>query len=161
MVFLGVLMSALVLSSAASAKTSKYCSVLSGHDVGRPLGISSLRVQSVTVKFPSVARGNGRVTLCTLSTPADSVAETSVAKCTSATGARNEFAAIIHRERKSVRAKKTSGPWTDAYFLQQDGFLTLKGRYMFHIQYASGAQNYSHITPKVLAGLAAKAVKSL
>jgi hypothetical protein len=161
MVLLGALMSALVLSSTASAGVSKYCTLLSGHDIGRPLGVSSLRVSGVSLAYPSQAKGKGRITLCSHKTPSDTVAETSVAKFTNTTGARNEFAAIVHREQKMAKVRKMSGPWSDAYFLGQDGFVVLKGKFMFHIQYASGAPRYSSITPKTLAGLAAKAVRKL
>jgi hypothetical protein len=160
MLLLGALLSALVLSSTAGA-ASKYCSVLSGREIGRPLGIHSLRVSSVSLAYPAQAGGKGKLTLCSHKTTRDTVAETSVARFSNAAGARREFASIIHRERRAGHAKKTTGPWTDAYYIGSDGFVALDGRSMFHIQYASGAPRYSNVTPKVLAGLAAKALKKL
>jgi hypothetical protein len=161
MVFLGALVSALVLSSTAGASVPKYCRLLSARDIGRPFKVSQLRVQSVSIPYPSQTKAKGKITLCSHKTRADTIAQTSVAKFANATGARNEFAAIIHREQKAGTAKKTSGPWSDAYFLGQDGFVALKGRYMFHIQYASGVPGYANVTPKFLAGLAGKAVHKL
>jgi hypothetical protein len=160
MLLLGALLGALVLSSTAGA-ASKYCSVLSGREIGRPLGLHSLRVSSVSLAYPAQAGGRGKITLCSYKAAGDTVAETSVAKFTNAAGARREFASIIHREQRAGQAKKTKGPWTDAYDVGSDGFIALDGRWMFHIQYASGAQGYSNATPKVLARLAARAVRKL
>jgi hypothetical protein len=160
-VLLGALVSALVLSSTASAGVSKYCRLLSAGEIGRPMGTSQLRAQGVSIAYPSQTKAKGRITICSFRTRADTIAQTSVAKFTNATGARREFAAIIHREQKAGTAKKTSGPWSDAYYLGQDGFVVLKGRYMFHIQYASGIPGYSNVTPKFLAGLAGRAVRKL
>lgn len=161
MVLVGALLSALVLSSTASAGVSKYCTLLSARDIARPLGLGTLKTTSLSVFYPAVAGGKGRITLCSHSRSRDMVAETSVAKFSNAGGAKREFAALIHREQRAGHATKTKGPWNDAYFMGGDGFMVLKGKYMFHIQYASGAPGYSRITSKTLASLAAKAVRKL
>jgi hypothetical protein len=158
---LGVLVSALVLSSAASAGVSKYCTLLSAGDIGRPLGTSNVRVRSVSVAYPSLTKARGRITLCSHRTTSDTIAESSVAKFTKASGAKNEFAAIVHREQRTLKVRKTSGPWSDAYYLGKDGFVVLKGKFMFHIQYASGAPWYSKVTASFLGGLAGKAARKL
>jgi hypothetical protein len=158
---LAALLSALALSSTASAGVSKYCSLVSGRDIAKPLGAGKATASSVSLAYPSQAGGKGTVTLCSYRVRRDVVAETSIGKFTNAAGARREFAALVHREQKSGQAVKTRGAWTDAYYLGSDGFLVLKGRYMFHLEYASGAAGYSRITPKVLARLSAKATRRL
>lgn len=162
MVLLGALLSALVLSSTASAGVSSYCKLLSAHQVARPLGLKTVKTSSVSLAYPGQAGGKGEITLCSHRTPRDLVAETSVTKFTSASGARREFSVVVHSEQKAGRATKTHGSaWTDAYYFGTDGFLVLKGRFMFHIQYASGAPGYGRITQKVIAGLGARAVRKL
>jgi hypothetical protein len=161
MVLLGALLSALVLSSTASAGVSRYCKLLTARQVARPLGLKTVRTTSTSLSIPGKVGGRGRITLCAHKTPSDLVAESSVSKFDDATGARTAFASVVHSEQKAGRATKVHGAWTDAYDFGMDGFLVLKGRFMFHIQYASGAPGYARITSKVIAGLATRAVRKL
>lgn len=162
MLLLGALVSALVLSSTASADVSKYCRLLPGQDIARPVRAANVRTESVAIPNPSLTKAKGRLTLCTHKVGISVVAQTSVAALNNAKAARGEFTALIHRQQRNrAQVTKTRGPWNDAYFLGQDGFLVLKGRYMFHIQYASGAPGYSRITSQTLAGLAGRAVAKL
>jgi hypothetical protein len=159
---LGGLLSALVLSSTASAGVSKYCKLIPGQDIARPVQAANVKTESVSIPNPSLTKVKGRLTLCTHKTANGVVAQTSVTALGNAKAARGEFAALIHRQKRNrARVTKTGGPWSEAYFMGQDGFLVLKGRYMFHIQYASGAPGYSRITSKTLAGLAGRAVAKL
>lgn len=162
-VLLGALVSALVLSSTASAGVSKYCTLIRGQDIARPVHAANVRTESVSIPNPSLTRAKGRLTLCSHKTDHGVVAQTSVAALGNAKAARREFSALIHRQKRNRAATmlKTRGPWSDAYFLGQDGLIVLKGRYLFHIQYASGAPGYSKITSKTLAGLAGRAVAKL
>jgi hypothetical protein len=162
-VLLGALVSALVLSSTASAGVSKYCKLLPGQAIARPVQAANVRTSSVAIPNPSLTKAKGRLTLCTHKVRASVVAQTSVAALNNAKAAKGEFAALIHRQQKNRApvVTKTRGPWNDAYFLGQDGLIVLKGRYLFHIQYASGAPGYSKITSKTLAGLAGRAVAKL
>lgn len=165
--FAAVLVSALVcalsLSSAAEAKSvSKYCKLLSGQDIGHPLGDPSIRTTSVTLAYPSAKKANkGRVTFCSHKSPSDLVAQTSVATFASNAAARSEFAAVVHRERKAVKVVKTPGPWNDAYYMGSEGFIVLKGRFMFHLQYASQTHGIQGVTQKVVTNLSAKAARQL
>lgn len=163
MLLLGALLSALVLSSTSQAKSvSKYCTLIRGQDIARPVQAANVRTSSVAVSNPSLTRAKGRLTLCTHKVGTEVVAQSSVAAFGNAKAAKGEFAALIHRQQKNhARIVKTGGPWNDAYFMGEDGFLIQKGRYMFHIQYASGAPGYSSITSKTLARLAAKAARKL
>jgi hypothetical protein len=162
-VLLSALLSALALSSTASAGVSKYCKLLPGSAIARPVLAPNVKTESVSVENPSLTRAKGRLTLCTHKVRGNVVAQTSVAALSNAKAARGEFAALIHRQQKNRApvVTKTRGPWSDAYFLGQDGLLVLKGRYLFHIQYASGAPGYSKITSKTLASLAGRAVVKL
>lgn len=162
-VLIGVLLGALNLASASEAKTvSKYCRLLSGKQIGRPLRASNVSTSSVTLRYPSETKSaKGKLTLCSHRIPSDLIAQTSVAKFTNSKGARAEFAATVHRERKTYHVVKTRGPWNDAYYLGEDGFVALKGKFIFHIQYASGARGFSSITAQMLAQLAAGAVRKL
>lgn len=163
MLIFGALVSALALSSTASAGVSKYCKLLPGQDIARPVLAANVRTESVSIPNPSLTKVRGRLTLCTHKVGGQVVAQTSVAALGNAKAARGEFSALIHRQRRNRSATviKTRGPWSDAYFLGQDGLIVLKGRYLFHIQYASGAPGYSKITSKTLAGLAGRAVAKL
>jgi hypothetical protein len=163
MLLVGALLSALVLSSTASAGVSKYCKLLPGQAIARPVKARNVRTESVSIPNPSLTRVRGRLTLCTHKVSGQVVAQTSVAALGNGKAAKGEFAALIHRQQRNRAATvtKTRGPWNDAYFLGQDGLLVLKGRYLFHIQYASGAPGYSSITSKTLAGLAGRAVAKL
>jgi hypothetical protein len=162
-VLLGALVSALILSSTASAGVSKYCKLIPGQAIARPVRASNVKTSSVAIPNPSLTKAKGRLTLCTHRTRNGVVAQTSVAALSSAKAAKGEFAALIHRQKRNGAPvlQKTRGPWNDAYFMGQDGLLVLKGRYMFHIQYASGAPGYSSITAKTLTGLAGRAVAKL
>ena len=162
-VLLGALLSALLVSSTANAAVSKYCKLLPGQAIARPVHAANVRTQSVSLPNPSLTRAKGRLTLCSHKTDRGVVAQTSVAALGGAKAAGKEFAALIHRQRRNgaTTLVKTRGPWADAYFLGQDGLLVLKDRYMFHIQYASGAPGYSRITSQTLAGLAGRAVAKL
>lgn len=162
LVLLSALVSALVLSSTASAGVSRYCKLLPGSAIARPVLAPNVRTESVAIPNPSLTKAKGRLTLCTHKVRGQVVAQTSVAALGNAKAARGEFSALIHRQQRNrAQVTKTRGPWNDAYFLGQDGLLVLKGRYLFHIQYASGAPGYSKITSKTLAGLAGRAVAKL
>ncbi|WP_155891832.1 hypothetical protein [Conexibacter woesei] len=159
---LGTLLSALVLSSTASAGVSKYCKLLPGQAIARPVEAANVKTSSIAISNPSLTKAKGRLTLCTHKVGGEVVAQTSVASFGNATAAKGEFAALIHRQQRAhARLIKTSGPWNDAYYMGEDGFLVQKGRYTFHIQYASGAPGYSKITSRTLAGLAGRAVAKL
>jgi hypothetical protein len=162
-VLLGALVGALVLSSTASAGVSKYCKLLPGSAIARPVRAANVRTSSVAIPNPSLTKAKGRLTLCTHKVGISVVAQTSVAALSNAKAARGEFAALVHRQKRNGAPVlvKTRGPWNDAYFMGRDGLLVLQGRYMFHIQYASGAPGYSRITSKTLAGLAGRAVAKL
>jgi hypothetical protein len=162
-VLISALACALSFSSAAEAKSvSKYCKLLSSRDIGRPLGDPSIRTRSVTLAYPSEKKSNkGRVTFCSHMSPTDLVAQTSVVKFGSNAAAKSEFAAVVHREKKSVKVVKTSGPWNDAYYMGRDGFIVLKGRFMFHLQYASETHGIQGVTQKVVTSLSAKAARKL
>jgi hypothetical protein len=136
MVLLGALPGALAASPISQARSvSRYCSLLSAKEIGRPLRVGHVRTTSVTLAYPSVAKADkGRITLCSHEVPSDLIAQTSVARFTSVAGAKN------------------GGPWADAYSLGRDGFVVLKRKYMFHIQYASGAPGFSNTTAKTLSG---------
>lgn len=161
MVIVVTLLGALALASSARAGVSKYCTLLSAHEVADPLGLETVRTSSVSVPYPSQTGAKGKITLCSHKTPNDLVAETSVAKFSNPAGAMREFSTLVHREQKAGEVTKTSGPWNAAYYLGRDGFVALRGRYMFHVQYASGAPGYSRITSKTLASLAGRAVRKL
>jgi hypothetical protein len=154
---------ALSLSSSAEAKSvSKYCRLLSGRDIGRPLGAPRIATRSVTLTYPSARKSDrGRMTLCSHMSPTDLVAQTSVARFDSSAAARNEFAAVVHREMKAVRVAKTRGPWDDGYYMGRDGFIVLKGRYLFHLEYASQTHGIQGVTRKVVTNLSAKAARKL
>jgi hypothetical protein len=167
MVLLCALLSALVLSSGAGAKsTSKYCSLIATKDLGKPVGVKRLSVLSTTIPNPSITKAKGTLTLCQFSVGGSVgvVVQTSVARIATARAARAEFDALVknERSRNHVRTRRMSGPWSAGFLLgTQDGLLVTKGRYIFHIQYASGAPGYSRITPHVLAGLAGRAARKL
>lgn len=162
-VLVSTLVGALSLSSTAEAKSvSKYCKLLSGRDIGRPLGDPSIRTRSVTLAYPSVKKSNkGRATFCSHMSPTDLVAQTSVVKFSSNAAAKSEFAAVIHRERKAVKVIKTSGPWNDGYYMGRDGFIFLRGRFMFHLEYASQTHGIQGVTQKVVTNLSVKAARKL
>lgn len=164
LVFVSTLLAALMTSSTSEAKSiSKYCTLLSAREIGRPVNASGVRASSVTLKYPALTGARGRMTICSHSTSADLIAQTSVTKFLSASGANAEFRALVLREGKQnhISAAKVPGPWTAGYFMHQDGFVALKGKFVFHIQYASGASGFANLSSRTLASLSARAVRKL
>ncbi|WCB96759.1 hypothetical protein DSM104299_05527 [Baekduia alba] len=165
MVLLCALLGALALTTTtASAGVSKQCKLLSPADVGRPVGMKHLSLRGVTTSNPSLTGVKGRLVLCDFRYPSTgTVASSSVATLPSAGAARKEFSAQVHREQRQpgLKTRKLSGPWDDAYWLGHDGILVLKGRYIFHLQYADGLAKFSAVTQGVLSGLGAKAARRL
>jgi hypothetical protein len=166
-VLICALLGALALTtSTAGAATSKYCRLISDRDLGRPVGVTKLSVRSSAIPNPSITGAKGTLTLCQFVGGGNLgvVAQTSVARLGSAGAARKEFDALVKNARTQNHLKTTrmAGPWTIGFLLgPEDGLLVTKGRYIFHIQYASGAPGFSKITPKTLAGLAGKATRKL
>ncbi|HEY6761616.1 MAG TPA: hypothetical protein VI318_19095 [Baekduia sp.] len=159
----GALLGALLLTATASAGVSKHCRLISRTDIGSPVGMSHLRLSGTTVANPSLTGAKGRLALCDFSdATVGTVASTSIATLGSPTAARKEFSAQIHKARRTMKTRKLAEPfWNDGYYLGKDGILVLKGRYIFHLQYASGLKRFSQVTVPVLTILSAKAVNKL
>jgi hypothetical protein len=143
-----------------------YCRLISDRDLGKPVGVTKLSVQPASLVNPSLTKAKGRITLCQFSAGGSIgvVAQTSVSRFANTRAARGEFDALVKnaRAQNHVKTTRMAGPWTIGFLLgPQDGLLVTKGRYIFHIQYASGAPGFSKITPKTLAGLAGKATRKL
>ena len=162
MVLICALLGALVLSASAGAKTSKYCHLIPERDLGKPVGVSGLRVTSVIVPYPAATNVKGKVTFCQHATRKGLTVQTIFTRLSSAPAAQGEFVRAIHGQRDSGRfLSKVRGPWDDGYFLGGDGMLVIKGRFMVRITYDPAVPGYDRVSEQTFVRFARKATRKL
>jgi hypothetical protein len=138
MALLSSLVVVAAVPSGAQAKTSKYCKLFSPAEVGRSVHKSGVSMTTSSMRLQATAsKAMGRLNLCTYSTGADEVAETTVFTLPKGSGSPGELKnqVRIRAGQTRLKPKKVSGPWTLGYQIGPMEIYVVKGTHIFHMLY--------------------------
>jgi hypothetical protein len=130
---------ALLVPTGASAKTSKFCRLVSPAAVGKGIRQRGISMDTSIIRVPTVTSGQRHITVCDYRFGTAGIAESSVLPLKSNSAAKKELRSQVSARRQQLgTSRKLKGPWSVGYVLGGKELYLVKGHYLFRLAYSAG-----------------------